>query len=77
MKVSFSLEYLTDIPYEFNIIPNFLAIDKTIAFSWNPFPTAPGSYPPCPGSINTFNPPGISPPPLPVSPLPEEFPLVY
>ena len=52
-------------------------IDKTIAFSWNPFPTAPGSYPPCPGSINTFNPPGISPPPLPVSPLPEEFPLVY
>ena len=35
---------------------------RTISFSFNPFPTAPGSVPPCPASINTFiEPPGNVP----------------
>ena len=37
---------------------------RTISFSFNPFPTAPGSEPPWPASINTFiEPPGNVPPP--------------
>ena len=32
----------------------FLDIDNTTSFSYNPFPDAPGSVPPWPGSINTF-----------------------
>ena len=36
---------------------------RTTSFSFNPFPTAPGSVPPCPASINTFiDPPGKVPP---------------
>ena len=35
---------------------------RTIFFSFNPFPTAPGSVSPCPASINTFiGPPGNVP----------------
>lgn len=48
------LEYATDIPFWVNIFPTFLDIDKTTSFSLSPFPIAPGSLPPCPGSINTF-----------------------
>src|SRR5690554_2929646 len=30
------------------------AIAKVKSFSRNPFPTAPGSFPPCPGSMNSL-----------------------
>ena len=36
----------------FNNLFNFFAIDSTISFSFVPrFPTAPGSFPPCPASM--------------------------